>query len=76
MSKNIYAVKTPKGKIIGETVTDKMIDAIYAGGVYDSTLEDIIWKHGAAYDDEAVRKRVKRAGYKTVPVKVVEVRGK
>lgn len=74
--KKLYAVKTPKGKIIGETVTDRMIDAIYAGGVYDLKLDNVIWAGEYSLDEEAVRKRVKRAGYKTVPVKVVEVKVK
>ena len=69
----LFAVKNPKGQFIGNSVCDTKIGAIFSADWED----DEIWRvsRNGCMNNEAVRKRVKRAGYRIVPVKIVEIKG-
>jgi len=71
----MYAIKNQKGKLIEGSMSHDMISAIHEGAWEDQNLYDVVFRNGLV-DDEAIRKRVKRAGYKVVPVRVIEVRNK
>jgi len=69
----LFAVIDRKGKIIEESVANSMINAIYEAAGDNSNIQEIVYLNGSR-SDEAIRKRVKRAGYRTVQVKLVRVK--
>jgi len=64
----MFAVKAPNGRFVAGSASDTMIDAIWSGIGTDENLYEIVNFNGSR-DDEAVRKRAKRAGYRTVSVR-------
>ena len=65
----MFAVKAPNGRFVYGSESETMLDAIYAGANHHPTLDTVVWSNGI-YDDEAVRKRAKRAGFQTVAVRM------
>jgi hypothetical protein len=66
---NRFAVKAPNGRFVYGSESETMIDAIYAGADHHDQLAEAVWDNGI-YDDEAIRKRAKRAGFQTVAVRM------
>lgn len=69
----LYCVKTPTGNLIGASADLTKISSIMTAAQMDDDLYDIVWGRGCTRDD-SIRKRFRRAGYKAVPVKVVEIK--
>lgn len=65
---NVYAVKGPNGRFVYGSDGNNMLDAMYTAASLDSDLREVVYYNGSR-EDEAVRKRVKRAGYVAVPVR-------
>lgn len=62
-----YALKAPNGRFVYGSEADTMIEAMrYAAGSNDH-VDTIVYENGV-WDDEAIRKRVKRAGYEAVAI--------
>lgn len=68
MNTTVYAVKRPNGRFVYGSEAPTMIDAMWRGGDRDDNLHEIVHYNGER-EDEAIRKRVKRAGYVAVPVR-------
>lgn len=69
----LYGVKNPSGKLIDNGYGHNKIDAIINACCFDNDLENIVVRD--SWNDDATRKRVYRAGYTVVPVKMIEIKG-
>jgi hypothetical protein len=74
----MFTVKDQDGKIIEKSIASTMIEAIYLGCDFDGNLEAIVDQPSwfSSKSPDAIRKRVKRAGFTIVPVKIVEIKNR